>query len=104
MVEIEEKKEIRRCVETGKVIFGEKQTEKNVLKGIGKLIIISNSVLQTKREKIMHLAKLAEIPFYEFNGTARELGSICGKPFNISMLLVLDKGKSNIMRLQGKKT
>lgn len=102
MTEIDERKEIRRCVETGKMIFGLKQVEKNILKGNGKLIIISDSIKEREREKIKHIASLSEIPFYEFHGSALELGSVCGKPFNISAILVMDKGKSNIMKLATK--
>lgn len=90
---------IRRAVDTGKVIFGEKQSEKSILKGKGQLIIISNNVPSLKKEKILELARIAGIPYYEFNGTGIELGSICGKPFVVSVMVVIDSGKSNVLNL-----
>jgi large subunit ribosomal protein L30e len=91
-------KEIRRAVDTGKVQFGEKQTEKSVLNGIGELIIVSSNVPTAKKEKTQHFAKLAEVQYFEFDGTGKKLGSVCGKPFMVSMMLIEDAGKSNILK------
>ncbi len=92
--------EIRRAVDTGKAQFGEKQAEKNILKGNGELIIISSNTKKLLKERLEHYAKLSEIPFYEFPGTSVELGSICGKPFPVSVLTVLSKGKSKILEIK----
>lgn len=99
---MDENKEIRRAIESGTVVFGEKQAEKNILNGIGKLIILSENIEKKHKEKIQHIAKLAGIPFYEFKGSSIELGSICGKPFPISMCLVLLPGKSKIIEIARK--
>ncbi|MFH1663438.1 MAG: 50S ribosomal protein L30e [archaeon] len=103
--------EIRRAVETGKVSFGEKTAEKNILKGNGELIIISSNAKKLLKERLEHYAKLSEIPFFEFKGTSVELGSVCGKPFPVSAMTVLSKGKSKILEFDktpekttGKKT
>lgn len=95
--------EIRRAVETGKVNFGEKQTEKNILKGNGELIIISSNAKKLLKERLGQYAKLSEIPFYEFQGTSVELGSVCGKPFPVSVMTVLSRGKSKILEIKDKK-
>ena len=90
------RKEIRRAVDTGKVIFGERTAEKNVLKGIGEVLILSQNIKQATKERLEHYAKLSEIELLEFNGTAKELGSVCGKPFPVQAMVVLNAGKSNI--------
>ncbi len=95
--------EIRRAVDTGKVNFGEKQTEKNILKGNGELIIISSNTKKLLKERLENYAKLSEIPFYEFPGTSLELGSVCGKPFPVSVMTVLNKGKSKILEIKDQK-
>jgi len=95
--------EIRRAVDTGKVNFGEKQTEKNILKGNGELIIISSNAKKLLKERLEHYAQLSEIPFYEFQGTSIELGSVCGKPFPISVMTILSKGKSKILEIKDQK-
>jgi large subunit ribosomal protein L30e len=95
--------EIRRAVETGKVEFGEKQTEKNILKGNGELIIISSNAKKLLKERLKHYSKLSGILFYEFKGTSIELGSVCGKPFPISVMTILNKGKSKVLELTKEK-
>lgn len=99
---MDEVKEIRRTVDTGEVLFGERETEKNLLTNKGKLIIVSKNTSSEKKEKIKHIAGLANIPYYEFKGTSLELGSICGKPYSVSMLLVKAVGKSKILDIMNK--
>ena len=99
MAAIDPNSEIRRAVDTGKVVFGEKQTEKSILKGKPQLIIISSNLPKLKKEKILEIAKVAAVPYYEFKGTGLELGSICGKPFVVSVMAVLNSGKSNVLNL-----
>ncbi len=94
-------KEIRRAVDTGVVAFGFRSAEKNILKGKGEIVIISGNCPQRLSERIRHVSQIAGIPFFEFEGSALELGSICGKPFLVSTLLVLEKGKSKVLDLSG---
>lgn len=94
---MDERTEIRRAVDTGKVSFGERTAEKNMLKGLGEIVIVSSNIKHLIKERIEHYAKLSEIPVLEFGGTAKELGSVCGKPFPVQIMVVLNKGKSKII-------
>jgi large subunit ribosomal protein L30e len=76
-----------------------RETQKNVLKGNGQLIIISTSCPKTSQEKAAYWSKMFGIPVFEFPGKGLELGSVCGKPFSIATLLVLDAGKSKVLDL-----
>ena len=95
-------KEIRRAVDTGKVIMGFRECEKNVLKGIGKLLIISNSVDEKKKEKLKYVAELSGIPFFDFEKSSIKLGALCGKPYAVSVMLILDPGKSKVLEITKK--
>ena len=44
-------------------------------------------------------SKLSEMPVYTFEGSSVELGSICGKPFTVSVLIIQEPGDSNICLL-----
>ena len=90
-------REIRRAVDTGKVTFGVKQAEKNVLKSVAELIIISSNTPFRQLERIKHLCGVSEVPVYEFEGTGLTLGGVCGKPFVISVLCIEKIGKSKVM-------
>jgi large subunit ribosomal protein L30e len=92
-------KEIRRAVDTGKVAFGLKMCQKELLKGNGEMIIVCSNMPQNQKEKLKHITELENKKYYEFDKNGLVLGSICGKPFVISSLIVLDKGKSNVMEL-----
>lgn len=92
-------KEIRRAVDTGKVEFGTKESVHALRHGEGQLLVIAQNTPELVVEDLKHLAKLAEIPVYLFAGNGHELGSVCGKPFVISTLLVREEGKSKVLVL-----
>lgn len=90
-------KEIRRAVDTGEVSFGRKQCLKSLANGKGKLVIVSENLPRNEKEKLEHIAKTGNKKFYVFEGTGLALGSVCGKPFVVSTMLVLDSGKSKVL-------
>ena len=97
---IEVNKEIRRAVDTGKVAFGYKQCQKELAKGNGELIIISSNMPKVQKESIKHLADVEGKKVYEYKEAGLVLGSICGKPFVVSTLIILDKGKSKVIEIE----
>jgi large subunit ribosomal protein L30e len=97
-------KEIRRAVDTGKVLFGVKETLYSIRNGEGLLLVLARNTPLLTTENVLHLAQLSEIPVYSFSGSGLELGSVCGKPFVVSTLLVMDAGKSKVMELSKPQT
>ena len=95
-------KEIRRAVDTGKVVFGSKQSEKSILVGKSRLLIIASNVPELLKESMVHKAEIAGTPYLSFDGTGMQLGSICGKPFGILLMSVEEPGKSTIVSAAGK--
>lgn len=92
-------KEIRRAIDTGKNVLGYQETEKELLQGKAKMIVISKNIESHKKEKLEYYAELEKIKIYFFEGNAKELGAICGKPFHINVLAIIDEGKSNVLKL-----
>ncbi|RLG71175.1 MAG: 50S ribosomal protein L30e [Candidatus Iainarchaeum archaeon] len=90
--------ELRRAVDTGKVIFGTRRTAKTLMNGEGKLLILSSNMPKSQKEKLQHIASLHNIAVKHAEITSKELGEICGKPFGILALLVLDPGRSKILQ------
>ncbi len=101
---IDPRKELRRAVDTGKVVFGKRQAEKSILKGQCKLVVISNNAEKYAKERVQQLCNIAGIPFFQFNATGLDIGSYCGKPFVVSFAGIEEKGKSKVLDLaKGKK-
>lgn len=94
---------VRLAVETGKVEFGAKTGVKDSLLGKAKLIVVSENSPAELTEDISHYCKLSGIPVLVFGGTSIELGSICGKPYPVSVLSVYDPGSSDIIEIAKKK-
>ena len=97
---VDANKEIRRAVDTGKVAFGYKQCQKELAKGNGEIIIISSNMKANEKEKLKHIADIEGKKVYDYDNSGLALGSVCGKPFVVSTMIVLDKGKSNVTELQ----
>jgi large subunit ribosomal protein L30e len=92
-------KAIRTAVDTGKVIFGERETLRAVRNNEITLVIVAKNCPPNLEMDLKHFARLSDVFVYEFSGTSVELGSVCGKPFIISMLGVLKAGDSDILEL-----
>ena len=96
---IDANKEIRRAVDTGKVVFGFKQCKKELAKGNGEIIIISANMKENEKETLKHIAEVEGKKVFDYEKSGLVLGSVCGKPFVVSTLIVLDKGKSKVMEV-----
>jgi large subunit ribosomal protein L30e len=94
---------VRLAVESGKVEFGANVGIKSGLLGNAKLFVIAGNTPKETKEKVEGYAKIAGTPIIEFDGSSVELGSVCGKPFPVSVLSVYEEGSSNILELAKKK-
>lgn len=82
---------LRKAVDTGRVVFGVKETTRAMKSGKAKLVVISRDC----PDEDLHA--LGPDKVHEFPGTNAELGAACGKPFFISALAVIEPGESNIL-------
>lgn len=96
-------KSIRMAVDTGKTILGSDKSKKLAITGSAKLIVIAKNCPAEAKQDLQHFCQLAGVPFVEFPGTSIELGVVCGKPFPIASLSVLEAGNSDILSAASKK-
>ena len=94
---------IRLAVESGKVGFGSRRGIRELLMGNAKLAVVAGNVPPELAEDARRYGGISGIPMVDFPGTSLELGSICGKPFPVSVLVVYEEGVSNIMEFGKKK-
>lgn len=85
---------LKSAIATGEVAFGVDQTEKAVKAGKAQLVIVSRNCPSAALT-----AGDVGVKVITFEGNNMELGALCGKPFSVSALAVIDKGTSNILTL-----
>lgn len=91
---------IRVAVDTGKVILGSNKSIQAIKLGNGELVVMAANAPKNLKEDVEVYSKLSDIPVHIFDGSSVDLGSICGKPFTVSVLVVQEPGDSNILELK----
>ncbi len=89
-------KALRRALKTGIVYLGSKRTIKAARDGKAKLIIVARNC----PEEVMDELKKFDTKIVTYDGTNMELGAICGKPFSVAALAVIDEGESEILNVE----
>ena len=89
-------KALRSAIETGKVHVGARESCKAADAGTAKLVIISSNC----PEETTNQVKESKIPVHSFSGNNAVLGAACGKPFPVSVVAILDGGKSDVLGLK----
>ncbi len=95
-MKVDLEKALRKALKTGKVYLGSKRTIKALKRGEAKMVIVAVNCPKEIREKIERTNK-NKVPVLVYNGTNMELGAICGKPFSVAALAIIDAGESEIL-------
>lgn len=90
-------KSIRLAVDTGKTVLGSDRAKKLAITGGAKMLLVAKNCQPSVKQDLMHYCSLASVPVVEFPGTSIELGVVCGKPFPISAISVIEAGNSDIL-------
>ncbi|MDO8339504.1 MAG: 50S ribosomal protein L30e [Candidatus Burarchaeum sp.] len=90
-------KVLRTAVESGKVEFGTRSCARAA--GKAKMVLVSSNCPADSRKTLEAQCAKAGVPIQAYKGTSMELGAVCGKPFPVSVLAVLDAGTSNILEM-----
>jgi large subunit ribosomal protein L30e len=92
-------KAITTTAKTGKIHFGSNSALKSVKMKKAKLVIIASNCPQKIREDIEYYCGLSKIPVSIYKGTSLDLGAVCGKPFEVSVLTIREPGDSDILKI-----
>jgi large subunit ribosomal protein L30e len=90
---------IKRIIATGKVEFGTKSTIDNIRNGKAKAVIIADNTPLVIKQDIEQYSKIGSIPLVKFRGTALTLGEVCGKPFIVTSIAILNAGDVKLKEL-----
>lgn len=86
-------KSLIKAVKTGKVIVGANQTMDAAADGSAKMVVLASNCPEEIKQKV----QATNVPVLEYEGTSVELGPVCGKPFTIAAMAILDVGESDIL-------
>ena len=91
---------LKRIIETGKAEFGSEKTVKSINDKKAKAIVIAANCPGLVRDLIENHAQIAKVPVVNYPGTSLQLGEVCGKPFLIASLAVIDTGNIQLSELK----
>ena len=83
-------KELRDALKQNKVVFGSKSAIKYLKLGNAKLIVVASNCPEDIKNNLEKYAKLSGLKIKNFDGTAKQLGVFCGKPFSIASLAIVE--------------
>jgi large subunit ribosomal protein L30e len=91
--------ELRLALSTGKTQLGSKAAVRELRRGRAKLAILSINCPKEARQTIENYGKLSQVPVMEHPKDSVDLGTLCGKPFPVSAIVITDPGDSRILEL-----
>ncbi len=89
-------KALRRAMRTGEVYIGSKRTIKALKDGKAKMVIVAKNCPEEVLEEIERYS----VKKITYSGTNMELGAICGKPFSVAALAIVNEGESEILNAE----
>jgi large subunit ribosomal protein L30e len=90
-------KDLRLAVDTGSVVLGTEQTAKAISSNRAKLVVVTTKGKVDSTADIAHLCGIANVKLVKFKGSSMELGTVCGKPYSVNSLAVVEPGNSKIL-------
>jgi len=89
--------ELKRAFKTGDVRVGIKDSEKTILFGKSKGIIMSKDALASDMLRLKYFCELAKIPFVLVEHVPIEFGKVIGLAYPVNAVSVISEGKSKIL-------
>lgn len=80
--------EVQAAIKEGKAILGMRESIKEMKSGKPKVVIVSDNMPKSSFEEVSHNVKSLGLKMETFNGSSKDLGTICGKPFPVSVLVI----------------
>lgn len=89
--------DIRLAVDSGETALGINSVIGSIKDNTAKLVVVASKSKRDTLQDIEHMAKISNIKVITFEGTSMELGAVCGKPFSVSALSIIEQGNSRIL-------
>jgi len=81
---------------SGELVLGARNVERLLRRRRAKAILFSRDSPDDLRSKILPLAKRRNVPVFKSSRTNTELGRLCGRPYVVSALAIIDFGAAKV--------
>ncbi|MFW5865903.1 MAG: 50S ribosomal protein L30e [Nanoarchaeota archaeon] len=82
-------KEIKDNLATGKIIIGTKRTLKKMKQSMIEKVFLASNCPDMIADDIKHYANLDDVEVQELETKCDDLGTLCKKPFHVSVVSIL---------------
>lgn len=79
---------IQDALKVNKAILGYRQSIKFIKLDEPKMIVVAKNIPESRRKEIEHNSKISNSKLEVFEGSSRDLGVICGKPYPVSIVVI----------------
>jgi len=80
--------DIQAAVKSKNAIIGYRESVKSLKTGEARMVIIASNIPESMSEDMKRNAKAAGISLEVFDGSSRDLGTACGKPFPVAAMVI----------------
>ena len=80
--------QIKDAISNNTAIIGTRRVLKIIRTGEVSSVVLAKNCPENVKKDIMHYSKVGGIEVNEYEGTGRDLGTFCGKPFSIAVLAI----------------
>ena len=92
--------EIKKLLKTGKYHIGSKKTIKSLKLGKIKGLVIAMNSPKEVVEDIKYYSKFTDASVIKYLNNSLELGAICGVPYSVCTIGIIDPGQSKILSMK----
>ncbi len=85
--------ELKEAITRKRVTIGARETLRHLKTKHLKFVVVSQNCPEVVRKDIYNYTKLGNMKVEQFEGTGKQLGTFCGKPFPIATIGVLAETK-----------
>ena len=79
-------KELKEALKSKKVLLGSNSVIRAAKTGAVKTVIHASNLPETVTREMAYYGKMGNINVEKFEGNSKQLGELCGKPFNILLV------------------
>ena len=79
---------IQAAVKSKHAVIGYRNSIKSIKTGDAKTVIVANNIPETMSAEIRHNAKVIDAKLEVFDGSSKDLGTACGKPFPVAVMVI----------------